>query len=728
MASKLDHALALSARGLWLFPIRSNGKKPAHKGWQQEATRDPEQLARWFSDGAFNLGVFTSRLGESDALVCVDVDNKGSKRGDDVIFALELEGFDLPDTLEVASPNNGRHLYFRVPDPLRQGANVLGPGVDSRSRGGFVLGPGSSLDGREYEIRGDRPIAPAPDWLVARLGRSRDRTAEPANQEAVQVDRERALSRVVAYLTDDAPLAVEGDAGDQTAYRVAARVKDFGLSQLDCLNALAEHWNPRCLPPWATNELAEKVRNAYAYGLEIPGAAAPEAQFTAVEPEPEAPLDTVEHPFDELNKHHAFVLAGGGAHILWETTDATGRFDLQHLALGAYHSKHAPFTMTVGKKTSPITEEWMRWKGRRGYDGLVFRPEQPAPERFYNLWRGFAVEPWPADQTPPPEAQRALDLFLEHARENVCRADESLFQWLMSWFAHLVQRPWEKPSVALVLKGEKGVGKNVLIETVGALLGGHFLLTSNRRYLIGNFNGHLENCLFFALDEAFWSGDKQAEGTLKDLITGASHQIEHKGKEPYSVDNRTRIAIIGNEDWLVPASHDERRFAVFDVGNGRKQDRDFFHQMREGMVRDGARLLLTYLRNYHGGGDTGQPPKTGALLDQKHSSLPPLHQWWHTCLEEGRISYSDFGEDWPDTISRQRLRDAFGRYAKGRGVNRYLPDEREFGKLLKKACPDVGEGRSRKEGYTYKLPGLSEARAAWDAFMGQSAAGAWGVE
>src|SRR5690606_13114237 len=147
-------------------------------------------------------------------------------------------------------------------------------------------------------------------------------------------------------------------------------------------------------------------------------------------------------------------------------------------------------------------------------------------------------------------------------------------------------------------RGGKGTGKNALVDRVGYLLGNHYLLTSNRRYLVGNFNGHLEHCLLFALDEAFWSGDKQAEGQLKDLITGSHHVIEHKGKEPYSVENCTRIVIIGNEEWLVPSSHDERRFAVFHVGDGRKQDRAFFQAMREGMERGGYRLLLRYLLDY----------------------------------------------------------------------------------------------------------------------------------
>src|SRR5262249_45615909 len=131
-------------------------------------------------------------------------------------------------------------------------------------------------------------------------------------------------------------------------------------------------------------------------------------------------------------------------------------------------------------------------------------------------------------------------------------------------------------------KGAKGTGKNSLVEQgIGRILGPHFMATADRRFLVGNFNGHLENLLGLALDEAFWSGDKQAEGILKSLITSNVHTIEHKGKEAYSVANLVRIFILGNESWVVPASHDERRYAVFDVGDRNKQDTKFFTQMRE---------------------------------------------------------------------------------------------------------------------------------------------------
>jgi hypothetical protein len=344
-------------------------------------------------------------------------------------------------------------------------------------------------------------------------------------------------------------------------------------------------------------------------------------------------------------------------------------------------------------------------------------PQQEAPARFYNVWKGFAYEP-----IAHPAGHPAVDAFLEHAKVNVCRGDVGLFRWLIGYFAHLVQRPWEKPLVALVLRGGKGVGKNAVIERVGALLGGHFLLTSNRRYLVGNFNGHLENCLLFALDEAFWSGDKQAEGQLKDLITGRYHVIEHKGKEPYQIENRTRVVIIGNEDWLVPASHDERRFAVFDVGEGRKQDRHFFEDMRVRLETGGYRFFLRHLLDFDLTGlDLNEAPKTEALAEQKHHSLDLVHQWWLECLEEGRVSASDLAEGWQREVNCETFRTAFARYAKDRRAGKWLPDSRSIGRIMKKCLPAIFHKKTR-QGYVYVMPVLEEARAAWCKFMGHEVA------
>ena len=730
MTNKLSYALALAKEGYHVFPLIEGDKLPAIEGFPTRATRDPEQIKRWWVDPVMgipldrNVGISTTRYDDNSALLVVDIDVKGSKHGDEEIKKLELAGQILPDTCTTVTPTGGRHLFYRVPVAVRQGANVLAPGVDIRSHGGYVVGAGSSLAIGPYKGSKHRTVADAPQWLIDRCGEKRPAQSRAPHPAPVAVDPERAEQRALAYLAE-APLALQEQGGDQTTYQVACRLKDLGATESDACRLLAEHWNDRCSPPWDYDELVRKVANAYRYGREAPGTAAPETQFPPVftNSDQAGSVNSPDHPFEILNREYAFVLAGGGYHVLWETTDEKGRASLEHLSASAFHAKHAAWQMMVNKRSQPITELWMHHKSRRSYDGICFMPGEDAPPRFYNLWKGFAVEPLPVGEKPTPEQAQGLKDLLDHVRLNVCSKDETVFNWLMGYFAHMFQKPADKPLVALVFRGGKGVGKNFLIESIGHLLGNHFLLTSNRRYLVSNFNGHLENCLLFALDEAFWSGDKQAEGIMKDLITGKSHVVEHKGKESYVVDNRTRIAIIGNEDWLVPASHDERRFAAFDVGDGRKQDRTFFQTIRDRMENGGYRLLLRHLLDRDITGlDFNAAPDTAALRSQKHQSLEPVDQWWFECLTEGRIVKSDFDDDWPERVDTERFRAALERYYKSRHIHTRVPDASGFGRALAKCVPKVdrkrGARHGQKQGYDYVLPPLEECRAAWEQHIG----------
>ena len=121
-----------------------------------------------------------------------------------------------------------------------------------------------------------------------------------------------------------------------------------------------------------------------------------------------------------------------------------------------------------------------------------------------------------------------------------------------------------------------------------ALLGVHYIPVSDPRYVTGRFNKHMLSCLLMCADEGFWAGDKAAEGKIRDLVTGKHHPIELKGKEPQWVENHFRLLVLGNEDWIVPASMKERRFATLDVGADHIRDHAYFAAIDEEMNEGGC--------------------------------------------------------------------------------------------------------------------------------------------
>ncbi len=165
-------AAAAAGRGLAVFPLPA-GSKAAGPGWQRRCTADLEVLARTWPDGA-NIGVGCRASG----IVGLDLDRRdGGPDGVAVFAALcRVYGQPWPDTLTVATPHAGLHLYFRVP-PGAAAASTISrwPGIDIRApgyrSGGYLAGPGSVVDGAEYVIDRDVPAAPLPRWLAGLLTR-----------------------------------------------------------------------------------------------------------------------------------------------------------------------------------------------------------------------------------------------------------------------------------------------------------------------------------------------------------------------------------------------------------------------------------------------------------------------------------------------------------------------------------------------------------------------------
>ena len=222
----------------------------------------------------------------------------------------------------------------------------------------------------------------------------------------------------------------------------------------------------------------------------------------------------------------------------------------------------------VGNKPVPIGRWWLQAAkaanpGKRKYDGIVFRPDEGAVvDGKLNLWRGFGVT----------EKQGDWSLMRQHIEEVLASGNADHATYIINWIAWAVQNPADRAEVALVFRGKKGTGKGTLGNTLVIIFGRHGTHISQKDHLAGKFNYHLRDACFLFADEAYWPGDKSAEGALKRLITEPDLFIEGKGQNAFPAPNLLHVMMASNEDWIVPAGENERRYAVFDVPDIKMQN------------------------------------------------------------------------------------------------------------------------------------------------------------
>ena len=319
----------------------------------------------------------------------------------------------------------------------------------------------------------------------------------------------------------------------------------------------------------------------------------------------------------KLNKRHAVVRETGKTVVINEEWDpALGRHVLSRSSFNDFKNYYRNRRVVVATRNGkPEVEHlghfWLDHRSRRQYRGITFSPHEVTPD-YFNLWRGFAVEARPGDWSR----------MRGHIHDNICSGDEALFRYVLGWMASCIQQPGNRAEVALVLRGKRGVGKSSLGRWFGSLFGQHAVHIASTRHLIGNFNSHLEDAIFLFADEAFLAGDKQCEGMLKMLITEPVIPIERKGRDVRFAKNMTHLMIASNNDRIVPAGLDERRFCVTDVGDARAQDRDYFSGVASQMEHGGCEAMLHELK--HRDLSAYRPseiPVTEALRQQKILSM-----------------------------------------------------------------------------------------------------------
>jgi len=437
---------------------------------------------------------------------------------------------------------------------------------------------------------------------------------------------------------------------------------------------------------------------------------------------------------DALNREYALVLMGSKAVVFLEQPGAAVEDQQRVLALEAFNAWFANrFTEIVGSdgKIKAVTwaKAWLTSKMRRSYRGVEFFPDvdnAPGTQGYLNLWSGLNVK---ATAKSNPSAYKT---FADHLLNNVCMGDPVIYRWVFGFFAQMYQRPRERLGVALVMRGKMGSGKTKVGEVFGSLAPRHYFLVDDPRYITGQFNAHMATCLLLQADEAVWAGDKAAEGRLKGIVTSPIQQIEAKGIDPIRLKNYVRLIMTSNEDWVVPAGKDERRFCVLDIDPRCAKNHGYFAEMDDELANGGREALLRDLLDFDlESVNLRQIPHTEALLEQKIRSLDSVDSWWFERLMSGTTSRG--GTQWREQTPSETLFDDYLAVSERIGVRR-KQEQTVFGIKLTKLIPGLAKKRLSaevrdhdgvpvsKRVWCYVLPPLDQCRDAFAQLLCQDVA------
>ncbi|MGB0945158.1 MAG: toprim domain-containing protein, partial [Marinomonas sp.] len=198
--------------------------------------------------------------------------------------------------------------------------------------------------------------------------------------------------------------------------------------------------------------------------------------------------ECVEEDVKTINRKFTHIVTGGKNYIATIGTDAADNKMMIFYKLDEFKSMmgHYP-KATIYAPSGAATKRnigavWLEHEDARVcYNGVTFRPVN---ERFYkgklNTYFGHGVE-------AIEHSQEDVAPYLDHIKQIICDNNEECYQYVINWLAHMIQKPEEKPGVAIIMKSGQGTGKGVFVEPLRKIMGSHYCYADKSGMLTGRF-------------------------------------------------------------------------------------------------------------------------------------------------------------------------------------------------------------------------------------------------
>ena len=285
--------------------------------------------------------------------------------------------------------------------------------------------------------------------------------------------------------------------------------------------------------------------------------------------------------------------------------------------------------MSVPSKPKEVIADFWISPNTKEYDAIAFSPDLH-PASTLNFWVG-----------PTPFAKPGIWVKLRnYLRDVICNGDQKVYEYLVCYMAHMVQKPTEKPGTMVVLLGGQGTGKGIFFSLLRALWTHTTMQVSDVDQVIGRFNAQIERNYIICMDEALFAGDKKALDRLKSAVTEPVIQIEQKHQPSRSITSVHRFFAASNHEQFAHVEKDDRRFVFLRVSSKYKQDTAYFGPIVfaiEDPITMGA--LLYYLqRKDISAFNVRLRPTTAESFSQKLKSLEGFERFWFEVLSTGNLT------------------------------------------------------------------------------------------
>jgi len=204
-------------------------------------------------------------------------------------------------------------------------------------------------------------------------------------------------------------------------------------------------------------------------------------------------------------------------------------------------------------------QPWLEHADRQeiSRDQLVFDPRQVHREEdgYINMFRGLPLKPV-RDET---KCAGIIQLLF-----HLVNGDQEVFDWLANWIALPLQRPGTKMATAVLMHSDvQGSGKSLLWDGIVKTLYGEYGATLGQHQLESQYTDWRSQKLYGLFEEVLSRDQKYSHtGTLKHMITGATHRVEKKFVSGWEESNYMNAAFLSNEHQPWPLEPSDRRMLV----------------------------------------------------------------------------------------------------------------------------------------------------------------------